>query len=663
MILKAVVGALRVVLGMDSAAFDKGADAAEKRAKRLRKTMTGIGHSLQGFGKKMSVGVTAPLMDLIAGANGAAGALTELNNQARMAGVGVERFKIMSLAVKGLGVDADKLSDILKDVNDKMGDYFQTGAGPMADFFENIAPKVGLTADAFKGLTSEQVLIKYVKALQDANVSQAEMTFYLEALASDATLLLPALINNGAAIEETSKRAKELGLVLSEETIEAAKSARGEFALVSEVIKTRLQAALLPLAAAFSRVAQAALPVLEDIAAKVASVAEAFANLSPGTQEFIVKAGLLAAALGPVAVALGAVVTAIAPLVAALAALSTPVLLAGAAVVGLGVILWSLRDKVAAVAAKFWEFMTVPGKVADAISAGTERISQAIADIWEAIWVEVSSWPGKMVEMGRNIVQGLIDGIAGKNTEAASAGRNAMRRVREAAEDEAGIQSPSRVFMGIGSYLMQGLGLGIQNGTVDAAAKMRDAATTISAQMSAGNAGIDGVTGAVEHLGDTSGNVFEGMGRWLVDLAKGAKTLRGTIANLMSQWSSALGRSGMNGLGNILTGSFGRAGGGLLTGILGGLMGFASGGSFEVGGAGGIDSQLVAFRASPDERVTVTRPDQAMPGQGGVLRVVVETSEDLKAVAAMSGGKVALQVVDARLGEFAENQQRSRGGW
>lgn len=39
-------------------------------------------------------------------------------------------------------------------------------------------------------------------------------------------------------------------------------------------------------------------------------------------------------------------------------------------------------------------------------------------------------------------------------------------------------------------------------------------------------------------------------------------------------------------------------------------LGFAGGGSFDVGGSGGTDSQMVAFRASPNERVTVSRPDQ-----------------------------------------------------
>ena len=42
--------------------------------------------------------------------------------------------------------------------------------------------------------------------------------------------------------------------------------------------------------------------------------------------------------------------------------------------------------------------------------------------------------------------------------------------------------------------------------------------------------------------------------------------------------------------------------------------GFANGGGMMVGGNGGTDSQLVAFRASPNERVTVTRPEQSIGG-------------------------------------------------
>jgi tape measure domain-containing protein len=46
-----------------------------------------------------------------------------------------------------------------------------------------------------------------------------------------------------------------------------------------------------------------------------------------------------------------------------------------------------------------------------------------------------------------------------------------------------------------------------------------------------------------------------------------------------------------------------------------GMPGFATGGEFTVGGSGGTDSQLVAFRATPGEDVSVRTPDQQRQGQ------------------------------------------------
>jgi hypothetical protein len=47
-----------------------------------------------------------------------------------------------------------------------------------------------------------------------------------------------------------------------------------------------------------------------------------------------------------------------------------------------------------------------------------------------------------------------------------------------------------------------------------------------------------------------------------------------------------------------------------------GVAGFATGGSFMVGGSGGQDSQTVAFRATPGEKVTVSTPQQIRKGNG-----------------------------------------------
>lgn len=142
-------------------------------------------------------------------------ATAQMARMAELSGTTAEEFQRWAYASRTVGIEQDKLGDIFKDVQDKIGDFLQTGGGPMADFFENIAPKVGVTAEQFRNLSGPQALQLYVSSLQQANLSQSEMTFYMEAIANDATLLLPLLANNASSFNALAKEAEELGLVLS----------------------------------------------------------------------------------------------------------------------------------------------------------------------------------------------------------------------------------------------------------------------------------------------------------------------------------------------------------------------------------------------------------------------------------------------------------------
>jgi len=132
--------------------------------------------------------------------------VNELKNQATVANTSITAFKDLAFAAKSVGVEQDTLADILKDVNDKIGDFVQTGAGPMVDFFEKIGPMVGVTADNFKDLSGDQALKLYVDSLNSANLSQADMVFYMEAIASDATKLLPLYADQSAELERLSEK-------------------------------------------------------------------------------------------------------------------------------------------------------------------------------------------------------------------------------------------------------------------------------------------------------------------------------------------------------------------------------------------------------------------------------------------------------------------------
>lgn len=62
------------------------------------------------------------------------------------------------------------------------------------------------------------------------------------------------------------------------------------------------------------------------------------------------------------------------------------------------------------------------------------------------------------------------------------------------------------------------------------------------------------------------------------------------------------------------------------------LREFRRGGEFRVGGNGGTDSQLVAFKASPNETVSVRRPGQRGSGKGGDKNIDISVQMDLSGV-------------------------------
>lgn len=202
----------------------KGLDAAVKGAQGSLKRLTGELGGLQSLASKAlnfsGIGGAASVAGLFAAARNIANISKELTVLAGVSGVGVEEFQRLAAGAQQVGIQQDKLADIFKDVQDRVGDFLETGGGPMADFFENIAPKVGVTAEQFRNLSGPQALQLYVSSLEKANVGANQMTFYLEAMASDSARLLPLLRENGAAWREAGDEAARLGGILSGELVQ-----------------------------------------------------------------------------------------------------------------------------------------------------------------------------------------------------------------------------------------------------------------------------------------------------------------------------------------------------------------------------------------------------------------------------------------------------------
>ena len=233
-----VIGALRVNLGLDSAQFERGLGQAKKRLGDMRKQFVAFSAMAGAAAAGLGALTTAT-----------ARTANEITRFSQVAGAAPSDLQKWAAGAKTVGIEQDKLADILKDVNDRIGDYAATGGGPMVDFFENIAPKVGVTADQFRKLSGPDALQLYVSSLEKAGASQQDMTFYLEAMASDATALLPLLRNNGAEMQRLAGNAQSLGAVMSDSTVAALNSAHLAFqdvGLAMQGIGNRIAGSLAP---------------------------------------------------------------------------------------------------------------------------------------------------------------------------------------------------------------------------------------------------------------------------------------------------------------------------------------------------------------------------------------------------------------------------------
>lgn len=207
------IGDLAVRIFADTGELASGLSKAKDGLKEVASEARAGATSVAKYGAAAAAAGAAVAAAMVVSS---AEAAKEIKNLSNIANTSTATFQKMAYGAKTVGIEQDKLSDILKDFNDRVGDFNTTGGGAMKDFFEKIAPKVGVTAESFKNLSGDQALQLYVSSLEKANLSQADMTFYMEAMASDSTALLPLLKNNGKAMAEQAKHAEELGLVLSD---------------------------------------------------------------------------------------------------------------------------------------------------------------------------------------------------------------------------------------------------------------------------------------------------------------------------------------------------------------------------------------------------------------------------------------------------------------
>ena len=143
-----------------------------------------------------------------------------------------------------------------------------------------------------------------------------------------------------------------------------------------------------------------------------------------------------------------------------------------------------------------------------------EKFILLIADVINGI-KEAVKWFGNLIDkiskfnpvsVGKNIIDGIAKGIVGKKSVADDAVKAVTDGIKEEAQTELGIHSPSKVFKGYGGYIVEGLANGISAAkdlAVKAIQSVSDAVKTAGAQLASENYGLG--NGSISLSIDASG--------------------------------------------------------------------------------------------------------------------------------------------------------------
>jgi len=206
-------------------------------------------------------------------------------------------------------------------------------------------------------------------------------------------------------------------------------------------------------------------------------------------------------------------------------------------------------------------------------ASGLDNIRHDIASRFDTVRHDIAAWiddvlnffkqlpgqilsflarlPGDMVTIGRNIVQGMINGVRSMAGTLLSAIENLIPSpIRSLVSDALGLASPSKVFFGYGTNIVQGL----INGVASMQPHLRSAMQALSGNVTAPGSAL--AAGAVGPAGGTSVHVQVPM---TVQGAAGAAYTDPRFAQYMQQQvQEAVLRYGQINAGNGLTPAWGR---------------------------------------------------------------------------------------------------------
>jgi TP901 family phage tail tape measure protein len=591
-----VIGALRVSLGLDATQFSRGLRQAESSMQRLGRQMQIVGAAVSAVGTGVALAIRGQL-----------NAIDELGKTAQMIGVPVEALSQLEHAANLSGVSMDGLRTSLTRLGVNMTQN-ERGFASLGIAVRDADGQMRPVIDVMMEISDR------LAAMPDG----AEKTaLAVQLMGRSAGEMIPLMNDGSEAIRQMMQEADQLGLTVSASSAAAAEQFNDNM--------DRIRAAATGI---FRQIAENLSPYLADLSERLVELSGWFRDLSPEVQEFISVMAGLTFALGPVLIVIGGLVA-----------------LLGAPVIGLIAVVVAVTAAIVA----FWEELVwLKDVIAGLISDGIEYLKEGFSSLSDVMrdraqqaveWVRekfeelvtyFTELPARFVEFGRNIIQGLWQGLqeAWESFQPVEWLKSKAQELLNVLPEWARMQSPSRVMREQGENLIAGLDIGIRSTMQRPIDAMRELATALTAVISPENlkAGAD---------------AFSDLFMSIIDGSKSAGEALSDLLKRMAEVQIQKGFLGLASSGGALSGFFGLLGSALQLPSFDG--GGRTGSGPRSGGLDGLGGMLAMLH--PNETII---PDSQMDRMGGQVQVVVrfDNGSFVADVERISGG-VTAQVVSA----------------
>jgi hypothetical protein len=648
-----VIGALRVNLGLDSAEFQDGMKRAQSDTDKFASALkTGFAAAAAAAAAGLAAVSVAVRQNL--------NSFDDLSKTSQKIGIPVEELSKLKYAADLSGVSMEGMQTAVSKLSKNMVEASK-GSGKMAQTFGQL----GINLKNSDGsLRSSSVILTELSDKFAAMPDGAQKTaLAMQLLGKSGADLIPLLNGGSDALGGLLNEAKMFGLEVSTETARMAEAVNDNFARVSYAISglgVQLTAALAPILLQVSNAMVALAETFISALQYLPQVAEAVSVV--GGALAIAFSPAILAAVGNLTIAIGAgMVGAVRALTAAM--LANPLGAFAVAVASAITAAYYFRDEIQKAIG-----LDVVGIAKDAANLIIGSFVAAFEDI-KFVWEQFPNIIGAAVVGATNLVieavNRMVDGakravndlipalnyIPGVDIGGLSVGGDTIGKMDNPYADALSKAVGGRnaaVSAAMNTDYIGSIGKAFEAST-PAVQSFGDALAGANMQLDtmggggggggkgkSGNkldqvkANVKGAASEMQKFGESIANTLSSSIMGLID---GSKKLKGVISDLLKQ----LGQMALNKAFQGLMGAFGGGGfsggggGGLLGGIFAGIgkiFGFARGGTIMPGGTGGIDSQLVMFRKSPNERVDITKPGQTLSsGRGGVADVRVFVDE------------------------------------